>query len=71
MTHNGIVRRFDGELGYGYIVPDDGTPDVFVHFTALDIAGISSLGEGQRVAFQPVREGGITRATNLRLAGNK
>lgn len=64
----GTVNWFDPDLGYGYISPDDGTPDVFVHFTALDVAGLTTLGKGQRVAFRPAHEGGITRATHLRVA---
>ena len=63
----GTVTWFDAKIGYGYISPDDGTPDVFVHFTALDLAGLNTLGKGQRVCYQPACEGGITRATNLQV----
>jgi len=63
----GTVTWFDAKIGYGYISPDDGTPDVFVHFTALDLAGLNTLGKGQRVCYRPTCEGGITRATNLQV----
>ncbi|MDA1131948.1 MAG: cold-shock protein [Proteobacteria bacterium] len=64
----GTVKSYNGDMGYGYIAPDDGLPDVFVHFTALDLSGVKSLGKGQLVVFLAVREGGIVRATNLRVA---
>lgn len=64
----GAVKWFDTALGYGYISPADGTPDVFVHFTALDLAGLESLSEGQRVAYALSREGRVPRATKLSIA---
>lgn len=64
----GTVKWFNDGLGYGYIAPADGSPDVFVHFTALDLSGLKSLGPGQTVVFHAAREGGIVRATNLRVA---
>ena len=67
MMDLGTVTWFDAKIGYGYISPDDGTPDVFVHFTALDLAGLNTLGKGQRVRYRPAREGGVTRATNLQV----
>ena len=64
----GIVKWFDPALGYGYICPSDGSPDVFVHFTALDMAGLETLGTGQLVSYLPSREGRVLRATQLRIA---
>ena len=61
----GTVKSFHPDLGYGYISPDDGTPDVFVHFTALDRSGLQNLGQGDRVQYSPTSEGGIVRATSL------
>ena len=51
----GVVKWFNAEKGYGFISQDDG-PDVFVHFSAIDMQGYKSLEEGQRVEFE-VTEG--------------
>mgnify|MGYP006332881001 CR=1 FL=1 len=48
---NGTVKWFNGQKGYGFIQPDDGSKDVFVHATALERAGMRGLREGQKVAF--------------------
>ena len=61
----GVVKWFDSALGYGYISPVDGSPEVFVHFTALDSAGLKKLGPGERICFDISKDGGVTRATNL------
>jgi CspA family cold shock protein len=47
----GTVKFYNGNKGYGFIAPDDGSKDVFVHATALERAGIHSLREGQKVDF--------------------
>lgn len=47
----GTVKFYNGNKGYGFIQPDDGSKDVFVHATALERAGITSLREGQKVTF--------------------
>jgi len=47
----GTVKFYNGNKGYGFIAPDDGGKDVFVHATALERAGIHSLREGQKVSF--------------------
>ena len=47
----GTVKFYNGSKGYGFIAPDDGSKDVFVHATALERAGIHSLREGQKVNF--------------------
>jgi CspA family cold shock protein len=48
---NGTVKFYNETKGYGFIQPDDGSKDVFVHATALEAAGIRSLNEGDRVSF--------------------
>ena len=48
----GIVKCFNAEKGYGFIAPDDGTADVFVHYSAIQSSGYRSLEEEQRVQFE-------------------
>jgi len=48
---NGTVKFYNGQKGFGFIQPDDGGKDVFVHATALERAGLRGLAEGQKVAF--------------------
>ena len=50
----GKVRWFDGVKGYGFIQPDDGSNDVFVHISAVQRAGLQGLNEGQKIAFEVV-----------------
>ena len=47
----GTVKRFNADKGYGFIVPDDGTPDVFVHHSAIETDGYHSLQDNQRVEY--------------------
>ncbi|MBI1179007.1 MAG: cold-shock protein [Alphaproteobacteria bacterium] len=67
---NGTVKWFNAQKGYGFIQPDDGSPDVFVHISAVERAGHSSLNEGQKLTFDTERDGrsGKTSASNLQLA---
>jgi CspA family cold shock protein len=66
----GTVKWFNPTKGYGFIQPDDGTKDVFVHIRAVERAGLSSLNEGQKVSFDVVadRRTGKSSAENLRAA---
>lgn len=48
---NGTVKFFDSQRGFGFITPDDGAKDVFVHISALQSAGIETVVEGQQLAF--------------------
>ena len=51
----GTVKWFNADKGYGFIAPDDGTADVFVHHSAIQVDGFRSLQENQRVAYTAVR----------------
>ena len=62
----GTVKWFNSQKGFGFIQPDDGSKDVFVHITALERAGLRGLNEGQKVSFDVVTERGKTAAANLR-----
>ncbi|MBM3601373.1 MAG: cold-shock protein [Alphaproteobacteria bacterium] len=66
----GTVKWFNATKGYGFIAPDDGSKDVFVHISAVEQAGMSGLAEGQRVSFDvaPGRDGRVA-ASNLKAAG--
>ena len=65
----GTVKWFNPAKGYGFIQPEDGTRDVFVHISAVERAGLATLNEGQKVSFEvtPGRDG-KTSAENLVLA---
>jgi len=64
----GTVKFFNTTRGYGFIQPEDGSKDVFVHITAVERAGLKTLHEGQRVSFDLVTERGKTAAGNLQAA---
>ena len=61
----GSVKWFNPIKGFGFIQPDDGSKDVFVHITAVERAGLRSLNEGQKVSFEIVTERGKQAAGNL------
>ncbi len=61
----GTVKFFNSKKGYGFIVPDDGSRDIFVHITAVERAGWRSLEEGQKVSYEIVTERGKQTAGNL------
>jgi CspA family cold shock protein len=65
----GTVKWFNGQKGYGFIQPDDGGKDVFVHISAVERAGLSQLNEGQKVSYEirADRKTGKTSADNLRV----
>jgi CspA family cold shock protein len=61
------VKWFNGQKGYGFIAPDTGGKDVFVHISAVEKAGFSSLVEGAKVTFDVVANRGKESAENLRV----
>ncbi|MGN6772846.1 MAG: cold-shock protein [Rhizobiaceae bacterium] len=66
----GTVKFFNTTKGFGFIQPDDGSKDVFVHISAVERSGMSTLNEGQKVSFEVVadRKTGKSAAENLRAA---
>ena len=61
----GTVKFFNTQKGFGFIAPDDGSKDVFVHVTAVERAGMGVLTEGQKVSYDVVTERGKDAASNL------
>ena len=64
----GTVKWFNPDKGFGFIQPQDGGKDVFVHISAVQAAGLNGLDEGQRVTFEVVRDRGKEAAANLKPA---
>ena len=70
MPQQGSVKFFNPDKGFGFIKPDGGGADIFVHVTAVEAAGLRSLNEGQRVSFdvEADKKGKGPKATALKLA---
>jgi CspA family cold shock protein len=64
----GTVKWFNTTKGYGFIMPQDGGKDVFVHITAVQAAGLRGLNDGQKVSYDVTMERGKASAANLKLA---
>ena len=66
----GTVKWFNGQKGFGFIQPDDGGKDVFVHISAVERAGMHNLNEGQKISYEIVtdRKTGKSSADNLQAA---
>ena len=64
----GTVKWFNATKGYGFITPDDGDKDVFVHVTAIEKSGMGPLAEGQRVSFEVLNEARGLKAVDLKPA---
>ncbi len=64
----GTVKFFNAGKGFGFIQPESGEKDVFVHISAVQGAGMDTLSEGQRVSFEVVTERGKLAASNLKVA---
>lgn len=71
MRQNGTVKFFNQSKGFGFITPDDGGTDVFVHVSALQRSGLAILDEGMKVSFEtePDRRGKGPKAVNLEVVG--
>ena len=69
MTQTGVVKFFNADKGYGFIKPDDGGGDIFVHVTAVEQAGLRTRNEGQKVTFdiEPDKKGKGPKAVNIRV----
>lgn len=69
MAQTGTVKWFNPTKGFGFIVPDQGGKDVFVHISAVEKAGLKTLNEGQKVEFEMQENRGKQAAVNLRVVG--
>ena len=70
MRQSGIVKFFNQSKGFGFITPDDGSKDVFVHVSAVERSGVPPLDQGMRVSFEtePDKRGKGPKAVNLMIA---
>jgi CspA family cold shock protein len=64
---NGKVKWFNTSKGFGFVQPEEGGADVFVHISALERAGLSDLKEGQRISYELASNKGKTSAANIKL----
>lgn len=65
---SGTVKWFNATKGYGFIQPDDGGKDVFLHISAVEKAGLSSVNEGAKISYEEVSNKGKTSAENIRVS---
>jgi len=67
MKSTGTIKWFNTEKGYGFIRPDQGSKDVFIHMSALKAAGLNGLNDNQKVEYEITKEKGKESATNISL----
>lgn len=67
MKITGVVKWFNSTKGYGFIAPDNGSKDVFVHRSAVEEAGLDDLNENQKIEFEIVKNGGKESAGSIAL----
>ena len=66
----GKVKWFNPQKGYGFISPDDGKKDIFVHISAVEKSGINSLNENHKVSYDEARNNGKVSAANIKILNN-
>ena len=66
----GKVKWFNTQKGYGFITPDDGKKDIFIHISALEKSGINSLNENDKVSYDETRNNGKISAANIKILTN-
>ena len=66
----GTVKWFNTQKGYGFISPDNGKKDIFIHISALQSSGISSLNENDKISYDEARNNGRISAANVKLLDN-
>ena len=66
----GKVKQFNPQKGYGFISPDDGKKDIFVHISALEKSDINSLNENDKVSYDEARNNGKISASNIKILTN-
>jgi cold shock protein len=69
MAQQGTVKRFSQEKGYGFIIPDEGGKDLFVHYSSIEGSGFRSLEEGERVSYEVGQGRKGVQAQNVRKSG--
>ena len=66
----GKVKWFNPQKGYGFITPDNGNKDIFIHISALEKSGITSLNENDKVSYDEARNNGKISAANIKILTN-
>jgi CspA family cold shock protein len=64
----GIVKWFNPTKGYGFVAPESGSTDIFLHISAVEAAGLNNIKEGQRISFEYMENKGKKTAVNIKLA---